>query len=143
MDNNNPKPRCPYCGGEMNYFYSYIYEEHYYICSKCRASSPVMDREPESYPAAMQRYVEPNRVLTMEEVREYCKQGADAAPLWVEFHKDPSVSRWMVVYKPEVFAIDMVQYYLTNFGDGYDWVWRCWLRKPTQEEREAVAWESP
>lgn len=135
----NFAPRCPYCGTPM------VREERiegtcWYECYKCGATAPTEETEQAAYAAAMQRYVEPNRVMTMEEVREYCKQGADAAPLWVEFHKDPSVSRWMVVYKPEVFAIDMVQYYLTSFGDGYDWVWRCWLRKPTQEEREAAPW---
>ena len=139
MDNNKLKPHCPYCGHKM--VHQLVYGDHFYRCPKCHAVAPDKETEAEAYEAAMQRYVEPNRVMTMEEVREYCKQGADAAPLWVEFHKDPSVSRWMVVYKPEVFAIDMVQYYLTSFGDGYDWVWRCWLRKPTQEEREAVPWE--
>lgn len=138
---DKPKPPvvCPYCGHKMTHWC--VYGDHYYRCPKCHAVAPDKATEDEAYEAAMQRWLEPNRVLTLEEVREHCKQGADAAPLWVEFHKDPSVSRWMVVYKPEVFAIDMVKYYLTSFGDGYDWVWRCWLRKPTQEEREATPWE--
>ena len=71
MTDHKPAPRCPYCGSEMDYFYSYIHEEHYYICSKCRASSPVTDREPESYAAAMQRWQEPNRVLTLKELKAY------------------------------------------------------------------------
>ena len=140
---DKPKPpvMCPYCGHKM--VHQYVYGDHFFRCPKCHAVAPDKDTEAEAYTAAMQRWQEQNRVLTLEEVREHCKQGADAAPLWVEFHKVPSVSRWMVVYEPEgVFTIDMVQYYLTSFDDGYNRVWRCWLRKPTQEEREAVPWRS-
>lgn len=140
MTDHKPLPRCPYCGTPM------VWEEkiegaYWYECYKCGATAPTEETVQAAYTSAMQRYVEPNRVLTLKEVREHCKQDADAAPLWVEFHNVPSVSRWMVVYKPEgVFAIDMVQYYLTSFDDGYNRAWRCWLRKPTQKEMATMPW---
>lgn len=145
-EKEKPAPRCPLCGEEMHLGYAFTsnIEGHkrkwHYYC-KCGLWLPLMDTPEEALSTAQKRWQEPNRMLTLEEVREHCKQGADAAPLWVEFHKVPSVSRWMVVYKPEgVFAIDMVQYYLTSFDDGYNRVWRCWLRKPTQEERATMPW---
>lgn len=153
----NFAPRCPYCGEEMRENGNFSYR--WYMCPYCLSAGPrkiidvtgypneelaVVDAAQKAREAAMKCWQKPNRVLTLKEVREHCKQGADAAPLWVEFHKVPSVSRWMVVYEPEgVFIHDMVQYYLASFVDGYDRVWRCWLRKPTEEEREAAPWESP
>lgn len=84
---------------------------------------------------------ESNRVLTLEEVREHCKQGVDAAPLWVEFSGFPSASHWIVVDSPdEVFCTDTVRNFCMSYVDIYKKSWRCWLRKPTQEEMEAVPW---
>ena len=151
---DKPAPRCPYCGEKMRE--SGGISHCWYMCPYCLSAGPrkiidvtgypneelaVIDATQKAREAAMKRWQEPNRVLTMNELREHCKQGADAAPLWVEFHNVPSVSRWMVVYKPEgVFAIDMVQYYLTSFDDGYDRAWRCWLRKPSAEEMSTTPW---
>lgn len=144
-EKEKPAPHCPYCGNEMKKRVLSDYKTLcFWLCPKCSATSPSADTAESAYAAAMQRCPEPNRALMLEEVREHCKQDADAAPLWVEFHNVPSVSRWMAAYKTEgAFAFDIVQYYLTSFEDGYNRVWRCWLRKPTQEEMEAVPWEKP
>ena len=141
-EKEKPAPRCPYCGNEMKKRVLSDYKTLcFWLCPKCSATSPSAGTVEDAYVAAMLRYVEPNRVLTLKEVREHCKQGADAAPLWMEFHNVPSVSGWMVVYKPEgVFVIDMVQYYLASFDDGYNRAWRCWLRKPSAEEMSTTPW---
>lgn len=139
---DRPKPPvvCPYCGHKM--VHQYVYGDHFFRCPKCRAVAPDKETEAEAYEAAMQCWKEPNMVLTMEEVRKHCKQGADAAPLWVEFHKVPSVSRWMVVCPPdEAFCNDIVRNYCWSLANVYKKAWRCWFRKPTQEEMEAVPWE--
>lgn len=134
-----PAPICPYCGHKM--VHQYAYGDHFFCCPKCRAVASDKGTEKPAYTAAMQRWQTLDRVLIIEEVREHCKRGVDAAPLWVEFHNVPSVSRWMVAYKPEgVFVTDMVQYYLASFDDGYNRMWRCWLRKPTQEEMATTPW---
>lgn len=145
MTDNKPTPRCPYCGGEMKKRVLSDYKMLcFWLCPKCSATSPSADTAEAAYTAAMQRWQEPNKVLTLEEVREYCKQGADAAPLWVEFHNVPSVSRWMVVCPPdEAFCVDTVRNCCWSLANVYKKAWRCWLRKPTQEEREATPWESP
>ena len=132
---------CPYCGTPM------VGEEriegaYWYECYKCGATAPTAETEQAAYEAAMQRWLEPNRVLTLEEVREHCKQGADAAPLWVEFSGYLSTSRWIVVDQPdEVFCADTVKNFCMSYVDiYYEKSWRCWLRKPTQKEREATLW---
>lgn len=136
-----PAPRCPYCGGEMDHTYGCTIEKHYYICSKCRAISPAKGRELESYTAAMQRWQEPNRVLTLDEVRERYEEGTSDSPLWIDFKQLPFLSRWYALQISDVFfATDTVEYYLTGQAEKYNFDWRCWLRKPTQEEREAAPW---
>lgn len=145
MIDNKPLPRCPYCGGEMKKRVLSDYKTLcFWLCPKCSATSPSAGTAEEAYTAAMQRWQESNRVLTMEEVREHCKQGVDAAPLWVEFSGFPSESHWMVVDLPdEVFCTDTVRNFCMSYVNTYKKSWRCWLRKPTQEEMEAVPWEKP
>lgn len=136
---NKPKPHCPYCGYKMKHYY--VYGDHFFRCPKCRSKAPDKETWDESYEAAMQRYVEPNRALTLEEVREHCKQGADAAPLWVEFSGIPSASRWMVACtQNKTFFNDTIRNYCVHLFTVYKKTWRCWLRKPTVEEMEAVPW---
>lgn len=137
-EKEKPAPRCPYCGHKM--LHQYAYGDHFFCCPKCRAVASDKAEKP-AYTAAMQRWQESNRVLTMEEVREHCKQGVDAAPLWVEFSGFPSESHWMVVDLPdEVFCTDTVRNFCMSYVNTYKKSWRCWLRKPTQEEMEAVPW---
>ena len=138
---DKPKPPvvCPYCGHKM--VHQYVYGDHFFCCPKCRAVASANAEKP-AYTAAMQRWPGSNRVLMMEEVREHCKQGVDAAPLWVEFSGFPSASHWMVVDLPdEVFCTDTVRNFCMSYVDTYKKSWRCWFRKPTQEEMEAMPWE--
>lgn len=142
MTDHKPLPRCPYCGEHMCLEYN-SKSVYWYECYKCGATTPTEEAEQAAYEAAMNRWQEPNRVLTLEEVREYCKQGAGAAPLWVGFQNVPRVSRWMVVCNPEeVCSNDAVRNYCGGIADMYNKTWRCWLRKPTAEEMESTPWES-
>lgn len=84
-----------------------------------------------------------NRVLTLEELKAYCEGGADAAPLWYD-EKERNVSRWMVIDLPELaFGSTATVKRLLNsqfFEPAYGENWRCWLRKPTEEEMEETPW---
>lgn len=154
MTDHNPLPRCPYCGGEM-------YADgnstcRWYMCPRCLSGSPRKIINKTEYPiarlaviaalqkarkAAMQRWQEPNDYLVRAEVLDRCKQGAEARPLWVEFRRNDQRSRWMVVdTPPTVFGTDTVKNYFADMCEQYGILWRCWLRKPTQEEMDAVPW---
>ena len=138
-----PNPSCPYCGSEMDHWYSLAIGRQHYVCPECYASSPAKGDELEAYTAAMQRWQEPNDYLVRAEVLDRCKQGAEARPLWVEFRRNDQRSRWMVVdTPPTVFGTDTVKNYFADMCEQYGILWRCWLRKPTQEEMGAVSWET-
>lgn len=143
MTDHNPLPRCPYCGGEMKKRLLSDYKTLcFWLCPKCSATSPSADTAESAYAAAMQRWQEPNDYLVRAEVLDRCKQGAEARPLWVEFRRNDQRSRWIVVDNPPtVFGTDTVKNYFENMCEQYGILWRCWLRKPTQEEMEAVPWE--
>lgn len=87
-----------------------------------------------------------NRVLTLEELKAYCTEGADAAPLWYEDKDNGDVSRWMVIDLPKhAFGSAATVNCFVNghfFEPTYGEEWRCWLRKPTKEEMEGKPWES-
>lgn len=90
------------------------------------------------------RRVEPkkNHALTLEEVSAHCAEGADAMPLWFENRKKKDISRWMLADTPE-FVCDSsmtVKYLLGTKMQGYGETWRCWVRKPTEEEMEGTPW---
>lgn len=63
---DKPKPPvlCPYCGHKM--VHQYVYGDHFFRCPKCRAVAPDKDTEAEAYEAAMQRWKEPDEVITVE-----------------------------------------------------------------------------
>ena len=144
MTDHNPLPRCPYCGGEMK---KRLFSDYktlcFWLCPKCSATSPSADTAEEAYTVAMQRWQEPNDYLVRAEVLDRCKQGAEARPLWVEFRRNDQRGRWMVVdTPPTIFGTDTVKNYFEDMCEQYGILWRCWLRKPTQEEMEGVPWES-
>ena len=81
-----------------------------------------------------------NHVLTLEEVDAHCEGGADAAPLWVEF--DGGTNGWVLIAPVrETRKMDFVSKYLVTIGILYEKEWRCWLRKPTEVERQGTPWE--
>lgn len=82
------------------------------------------------------------RVLTWEELPgfdgavlvEYNPARLDRAPEWmfVDF---------VTVYKPEAAYLHQQRGQLVSYKQsGYGVTWRCWDRRPTEEEREATPW---
>lgn len=148
-------PKCPYCGDRMHIHVSLITPEWellsaQYRCVTCGSTSPRIefpgdtanDEIIERLQAVSSRRAElKNHVLTLEEVDAYCEGGADAAPLWVEF--DGGINRWVLIAPArETCKMDFVSKYLAMMGILYEKEWRCWLRKPTEEEMEGTPWEN-
>ena len=150
--------KCPYCGDRMKIRVSLTTPDWgllsaQYKCMTCESTSPRIefsggtsnDEIIERLQAAAMRRAEPkNRVLTLEELKAYCTEGADAAPLWYEDKERSNVSRWMVIDLPELaFGSTATVKRLVNsqfFEPAYGENWRCWLRKPTEEEMEGTQW---
>jgi hypothetical protein len=120
-----------------------------YKCMTCESTSPRIEfsggtsneKIIERLQAVSSRRVEPkNRVLTLEEVDAHCEGGADAAPLWVEF--DGGTNGWVLIAPVrETCKMDFVSKLLATMGILYGKEWRCWLRKPTEAERQETPWE--
>ncbi len=153
-------PKCPYCGDKMIlHILSHRYHANltsaWYQCVTCDSASPRLEfplsratsatsNIEETTLAVTLRRVEPekNHALTLEEVSAHCAEGADAMPLWLENRKKKDVSRWMLADTPE-FVCDSsmtVKYLLGTKMQGYGETWRCWVRKPTEEETEGTPW---
>ena len=139
-------PKCPGCGADMELMHLLCNATFYYVCPKCGWGSPVGVDPESAFRMAMRRAEPKNRVLTLEELKAYCTEGADAAPLWYEDKDNGDVSRWMVIDLPELaFGSTATVKRLLNsqfFEPAYGENWRCWLRKPTKEEMEGTPWEN-
>ncbi len=146
------KVLCPYCGDEMkrNVFVKtngkYL---AYTMCSNkaCQSISPTVtgyetmaEARAAALSAAQARYLPPNRPLTLDEVKEHCKGGTSATPLWVEF--DEGINRWVRI-APEKPGCELnyVTVFVSIMSSLYGKEWRCWLRKPTQAEMDAAGWK--
>lgn len=137
------KVLCPWCGSEMHYSANVNISTHRYEgsmrCEKCGATSPmVVSREEPDLTSfkgliaceALRRYEPPCRPLTLEEVKERVAE-LEAAPLWVDDNDEPSNTGWTYGH--------IVRDWLDGYSEPYGYGWRCWPRKPTEEEREACA----
>ena len=160
----NEMPKCPYCGGEMVYQFDSslmtnkgkIIYRGYFCCPNCHSRAPVVSElseletieevEDEAHLMAIERVEPKNHVLTLEELKAHCEGGADATPLWYEDKDNGDVSRWMVIDLPELaFGSTATVKRLLNskfFEPAYGENWRCWLRKPTEAERQGTLWEN-
>lgn len=157
---NNPAPRCPYCGAEMNLednedvlFGLFADEEkmYWYQCNtpSCGIHSPATHTKVGAYrAAALARWQKPNRVLTLEEVL-------------VTAYDDCNTEQETVMYlecreEYEGYAIvtdletdgSKILFEFSGIGGGcklnekyYGRLWRCWVRKPTPEEMANTPWE--
>lgn len=145
------KPKCPYCGAEMRYYerrikgYEYM---GYYFCRKCESRAPrvnnfgidAADMKEVAEALAAQRYQEPNRVLTLNELAEM----EDCHSIYFETTglgwDCGSVFESSVACAKETFCDE-------DEGAGakkeYGVKVRCWLRRPTGEERQNTPWEAP
>lgn len=144
------KVLCPYCGAEMAVVMSIYFDSPGWggrtLCKGCDALGPRVtgyktkaDAEEAALAAAQARYLPPNRPLTLDEVREHCKGGPSATPLWVEF--DEGLNRWVRIDSEKPGCIlDYVTVFISIMSSLYGKEWRCWLRKPTQAEMDAAGW---
>lgn len=138
MPDNKKAPRCPYCGAEMNLednedvlFGLFADEEkmYWYQCNTplCGIHSPTNHTKVGAYRAAMSRWQEPNRVLTLDELQTYIGyawyegdhkwyHSSFDYPVWIENGK--------YNYEGDLYDIPDVE-------------GRFWLRKPTKAELDA------
>lgn len=129
---------CPFCGGQGAKVKEWLDRDVYYaVCDVCHAATRVFDK-PENAAAAWDRRAEPdNRVLTLEEVKRHCEGGVEAAPLWMEFRHRKGQGRWgFIMSEDRDTYMSCIARYIRIWSDSYGTLWRCWLRKPTEEERE-------
>lgn len=142
-------PKCPYCGAEM------LDDSYTWTCPKCYSNSPVViwdeekvkgmtEEEKMAYAreAALHRAEQEMRPLTLEEVKSHCAKGQDAKPLYIEFSRRTTLSRWILV-APNIECNEpaTVTRYLDIWEQDYGKTWRCWPRKPTPEQMAEAKWE--
>lgn len=153
---NKKAPRCPYCGAEMSLennedvlFGLFADEErmYWYQCNAplCGIHSPARHTEADAYKAAIARWQEPNRVLTLEEV--IADANADSWKFeWVERKGEKDI-----IHQTCPFSVNTERTIFASPGDkriyrgdnsNYGETWRSWLRKPTPEEMANTPWEA-
>ena len=159
MSEKKPMPKCPYCGAEMSLednedvlFGVFSDEEkmYWYQCNapSCGIHSPANHTKAGAYKAAMKRYEEPNRVLTLDEVfviacNDYNTEQETA--MYLECREDNE--GYAIVTDVETDGSKILLEF-SGVGGGcklnekdYGSLWRCWLRKPTPEEMANTPWE--
>lgn len=146
------KVLCPYCGSEMVVIISIYLDSPGWVGQTlcpgkgCNALGPRVTgyktkaaAKEAALAAARARYLPPNRPLTLDEVKAHCKGGASAMPLWVEF--DDGISGWVrIAPKSQGCELEYVSDFVDLMWQQYKKSWRCWLKKPTQEEMDAAGW---
>lgn len=145
------KVLCPYCGSEMkNKDWAKVDGGYlsYAVCSNeaCQSFGPTVtgyetmaEARAAALAAAQARFLPPNRPLTLDEVKEHCKGGASATPLWVEF--DEGINRWVrIAPNSKGCELEYVSEFVDLMWQQYKKSWRCWLKKPTEAEMDAAGW---
>lgn len=134
------KVLCPWCGNKMVFTNGWIVYDGgkekqvgydcYYECEKCGAKSPHVNVYSGESPlqAALRRYEPPIRPMTLEEIKEH-RERKDANPMWIEWKLTPEKNGWILSRTMNVLTITF-----NNL------LWRCWPRKPTDEERKEAKW---
>ena len=148
MGDMTDKILCPWCGAEMHHCgikRTYDWEGHE-MCGKCGATSPkrwAISQDAvrtQSEAAALRRYTPQIKPMTLEEAT-----GAED-PVWFESTGnvlcvcDCAFTPDMDGGAVEVYMMGRKGYSLL-LSRQYGKTWRCWSRKPTDEERSAAGWE--
>jgi hypothetical protein len=150
MGNDLTKILCPWCGAEMVRDGEALVRSDevavWMRCISCGASSPLI-KGPQTlnleklydmaHAAALRRYTPPLKPMTLEELEKRIAEFdiRDGDTYYVE-RKDSYSSRISAMY---------IWYDLFLRKDAkelYGKTWRCWERKPTDEERSAAEWET-
>lgn len=144
------KPKCPGCGADMELMQLLCNATFYYACPKCGWGSPV-GIDPESAFRMASRRAEPkNRVLTLDEIREMQDNNqCNWVLIWVESQSEINTKEYCLVQGCIQYIVDNEFSFVYPDWEGndlfraevYKKTWRCWLRRPTEKERETVLWE--
>lgn len=135
------EPICPYCGCEM----LYPAMGCQYECPHCGSKGPDSNDPEEAYVETVQRYEPPAKLLTWEEAITddfYLEQRGD------EYVDMALNTLAMSTDGPEPGLKDCIHFVTHSEEDvqlmrvDYGKTWRCWPRRPTEEERRAAAWIS-
>ena len=128
---------CPYCGAEMvlrDWHDVFFGKGNFFECV-CGAKTPIKASPDAAHAAAMQRWQEPNRVLTLEEILALDPDGATC----VESRRGEIEAQLNSELRNEVAAV-IEDYGTDNARKMYGKYARAWLRRPTDEERAGAGW---
>ena len=156
----NNTPRCPYCGDRMDLHILPHTTEHelisaWYQCVVCESTSPRLefpgdasyDKVEDLMLAAVSHRAESkNRVLTYDEL------GSHVGLMWFEFIRPDYGGkriRGLPVYNygdynfqtDETPDNPLTKKDIEAGRRKYNKAFRCWLRKPTDEETRSTPWE--
>lgn len=129
-------PKCPGCGADMELMHLLCNATFYYVCPKCGWGSPVGVDPESAFRMAMCRAEPKNRVLTLKEAT-----GSDE-PVWLEAMSRVFIADVCVAPDARMAQIQTIGKASCEYLPLCDYgvLWRCWLRKPTEEEMEGTQW---
>lgn len=151
-------PRCPWCGYMMRpkkFTPNGAGYEAYYRCTNCGVDSPHVyaesteEAESKAYKAATNHFYNPgNRKLTLEEVLEIaCDDYNTEQETMIYLECREGYEGYAIVTDLETDGSKILLEF-SGIGGGvkqnekdYGSLWRCWRRKPTDEERKNTPWE--
>lgn len=142
------KVLCPWCGAEMEINTIELNRGHIarMEChnSECNARGPMTkwhDTEEKAIEsaraAALRRYTPQIKPMTLEEV--LWTEGEIYVDYAGEF--DTWACRCFINSTTEEVTVHCIEETETLDFSAYNRTWRCWSRKPTDEERSAAEWE--
>lgn len=143
-------PKCPGCGADMELMHLLCNATFYYVCPKCGWGSPVGVDPESAFRMAMCRAEPKNRVLTLDEIREMQDNNqCNWVLIWVEIQSEINTKEYCLVQGCIQYIVDNEFSFVYPAWEGndlfraevYKKTWRCWLRRPTEKERETVLWE--
>ena len=144
----NNTPKCPGCGREM--VPREDFHKFFFVCLDCGWKSPYGQNEKEGLDLALKRVVPKNRVLTLDEIREMQDNNqCNWVLIWVESQSEINTKEYCLVQGCIQYIVDNEFSFVYPDWEGndlfkaevYKKTWRCWLRRPTEKERETVLWE--
>lgn len=148
---NQEQILCPWCGAEMHVEGKYNTRGASWIaftlCLDCGATGPLARDVNKSEKAiknaraaALRRYTQPIKPMTREEAAN------TEEAVWYEYNGSTRTEKIDCVALPEAKAYTEIctlrrdsAWLVTT--ENYGKTWRCWSRKPTDEERSAAEWE--
>lgn len=157
-------PKCPYCGDRMKiHILLHTTEQKFfsawYQCVSCKSTSPrfkfpiscaTSEIKKATLEVALYRVEPKNRVLTLDEIREMQDNNqCNWVLIWVESQSEINTKEYCLVQGCIQYIVDNEFSFVYPDWEGndlfkaevYKKTWRCWLRRPTEKERETVLWE--